>query len=935
MGYRILFGLLAIALTVIAVVTFVNYAGTPTDENLFADVPSRVAFSHSSPGLAGNWFSIDEKAPVKTIVLQDSIRPGDLLVLLGSRGITSTVQLRQRLESLPDSLARIYVLRPSERLGMFLSVPPQILPDTLFAEIGHAVWVIAVTSGGASDRAGMKIGDIIVRINGHEFNDSHEADRHLRRAQTGRAITYDVLRSLAPLTLYVTLARFGFSLSLFVFCLSGLFFLGVGSFIVLRSPHLPAARLLGLSYILIGYAITVVGTRREPDVDLFVALRWILLVCSILFGIALSWHASLLFPSEHRAILARRWLVRGEYILAGVLLVFFVILAISGHLTAVSEIFTVVPALLFLLMYGGIVKLVYHSTLDKEARAQCRVMRYTGISVGVTTIALILVLIVVGPSNQWGFVGFFILFVPLATLYTIGRDRLLEMDLRIRRTIQYSLTSVGWTVLISSIILTGFGYLLSLHVHVPTVLVHGTSIEVSDLPVVAGAPNSMERIVFVGLGLLAWIALAKTRRGGQRLIDRFFDRTEYDYRRALAEVSSVLSTNLSMTTLAKGIVETLVRLMKLRRAGVFFYKEGGVCSCREASGIPADQWVKFCCDKEQALASALDFPTQNVGFENLPLAIQHELRKADFRVAIPIRSKERLIAVLVLGEKLSEAPFSGEDLDFLEAVAKQASVSIENAFLYEELAEQERLKHELQIARRIQLASLPQKTPSVQGLDVSAISVPALEVGGDFFDYLSDSRSNLTVIVGDVSGKGTSAAIYMAKVQGIFRSLHSFSTSLIELFQRANSLICGDLERRSFVTALAAKFDPANSTACLLRAGHLPVYLYRTATKTVERITPRGMGLGLRDAEPFFSEIEERVVSYGPGDIFLLASDGITEAKNLAKEEFGEDRLVGVMEASAGSRAVDIRDRILAEVKKFAGDAMQHDDQTVVIVRAT
>jgi serine phosphatase RsbU (regulator of sigma subunit) len=99
-------------------------------------------------------------------------------------------------------------------------------------------------------------------------------------------------------------------------------------------------------------------------------------------------------------------------------------------------------------------------------------------------------------------------------------------------------------------------------------------------------------------------------------------------------------------------------------------------------------------------------------------------------------------------------------------------MAMENAFLYEELAEKERMKHELAIARRIQLASLPQKTPVVKGLEIAGSSLPALEVGGDFFDYLNGSTDHLTVVVGDVSGKGTSAALYMSKVQGILRSLH-------------------------------------------------------------------------------------------------------------------------------------------------------------------
>ena len=145
-----------------------------------------------------------------------------------------------------------------------------------------------------------------------------------------------------------------------------------------------------------------------------------------------------------------------------------------------------------------------------------------------------------------------------------------------------------------------------------------------------------------------------------------------------------------------------------------------------------------------------------------------------FRCVVPIRSHDRLVGALLVGEKLAETSLNEEDLSFLSGVAKQSAVSIDNAFLYEEHAEKERMRHELNIARRIQLGSLPSVTPDVPGLDIAGLSVPALEVGGDFYDYLGWNGKEVMVVVGDVSGKGTSAALYMSKVQGILRSLYGF-----------------------------------------------------------------------------------------------------------------------------------------------------------------
>ena len=317
----------------------------------------------------------------------------------------------------------------------------------------------------------------------------------------------------------------------------------------------------------------------------------------------------------------------------------------------------------------------------------------------------------------------------------------------------------------------------------------------------------------------------------------------------------------------------------------------------------------------------------------LPEPLKSDFRELDFRYIVPIRSKEHLIGAIVLGEKLSEATFSQEDLEFLSAAARQASVSIENAFLYEELAEQERMKHELEIARRIQLASLPQRTPVVEGLEVAGQSRPAMEVGGDFFDYLNGSGEGVTVIVGDVSGKGTSAALYMSKVQGILRSLHDYTRSPAELFIRANRLLIADLERSSFITALGAAFDARTRNAVVARAGHLPLYRYRPKDGTAEKITTKGLGLGLDNGSIFAAELEERIVPYDPGDVMAFVTDGIIEARNEKGDEFGEERLLEEMKCHAALAADEIRSRILERVSAFAGLVPQHDDQTLVVVK--
>jgi serine phosphatase RsbU (regulator of sigma subunit) len=380
------------------------------------------------------------------------------------------------------------------------------------------------------------------------------------------------------------------------------------------------------------------------------------------------------------------------------------------------------------------------------------------------------------------------------------------------------------------------------------------------------------------------------------------------------------------------LVQKLSELMKLKRVGVLFFRDEASCSCLSAHGFDGNSWQRFCVMHEKELISSIRQFNNEFRVDYLPAVLKDEFHREGFHYGIPIRSKDRLIGVLLVGEKQSETTFQQEDLAFLATTAKQASVAIENAFLYEELAEKERMKHELQIARRIQLDSLPQSTPTVKGLEISGTSIPAMEVGGDFFDYLSNGNGKFTVVIGDVSGKGTSAALYMSKVQGILRSLHGFDLSPKDLFNRANKLLCQDLEKRSFVTVLGAEFDLEKRTIIVSRAGHLPLWHVDAVSRTVKKILPRGLGLGLNDASIFANEMEEKKVPYHSGDIFVFATDGVTEAHN-EQGDFGEERIHEIVLNHVESSANTIQSALLESLSLFTGERVQHDDQTVVIVK--
>jgi phosphoserine phosphatase RsbU/P len=188
--------------------------------------------------------------------------------------------------------------------------------------------------------------------------------------------------------------------------------------------------------------------------------------------------------------------------------------------------------------------------------------------------------------------------------------------------------------------------------------------------------------------------------------------------------------------------------------------------------------------------------------------------------------------------------------------------------------------------------------------------------------------------MGDVSGKGTSAALYMSKVQGIFQTLHEFDLSPIKLLTRANHLLYKHIDSKSYITAVGANFDTINKTLSFARAGHLPLYYYNHNLKEIRKIQPCGMGLGLSERNIFDYSIEEIKIDYSEGDIFMFVSDGVIEALNRTGEQFGEIKLLELVKKNAEFGAKQMVEDILDSVKTFSSDMGQFDDITVVVVKS-
>ncbi|MCL6565655.1 MAG: SpoIIE family protein phosphatase [Acidobacteriia bacterium] len=296
-------------------------------------------------------------------------------------------------------------------------------------------------------------------------------------------------------------------------------------------------------------------------------------------------------------------------------------------------------------------------------------------------------------------------------------------------------------------------------------------------------------------------------------------------------------------------------------------------------------------------------------------------------LAVPMIFQDRVIGVLDL-----ESPefnyFTEEHEQALSILAAQLAVSIENARLYEKLAREEaRMERELQAARRIQGALLPAVPAEDFGVELAARYLSAREVGGDLYDFIRYTPQQLAVMLGDVSGKGTAAALYGAVAIGILRSAAQQKLPPAELLQRLNDLICERRVDGRFMTLTYATWNRAKHKLRIANAGQAQPMLLHGGR--CEKIPLTGLPVGIEPGVAY----DELAFVLDPGDVLLFYSDGITEATSESGEQFGTERLRDLLLAHAAASAAEIADRIMDAVEDFAGSAALADDRTLVVLK--
>lgn len=301
-------------------------------------------------------------------------------------------------------------------------------------------------------------------------------------------------------------------------------------------------------------------------------------------------------------------------------------------------------------------------------------------------------------------------------------------------------------------------------------------------------------------------------------------------------------------------------------------------------------------------------------------------------IAVPIMVKNEQIAVLVLLQEVTDA-FTREMAEIITTFVSQAGISIENFRLMSEALSHERYMEQMKIANSVQKRLLPDDLDHNERFDITAYSMAADEVGGDYYDILEPQPGIFNLIIGDVSGKGTSAAFNMAQMKGVFHGLAQRLDTPAQFVRNANLALGRCLERSSFITAMYFQIDTLQSKFSYSRAGHCPALFYHSGSQEVELLQHPGLGLGIIRNSDYEQYVKECTLNYQSGDLLLLYTDGITEAKNAEGGQYGTEKLKTSLLKHIEKPLEDIKTGLIHDLELFLQDYKLDDDYTLTIVR--
>ncbi|MCZ7557798.1 MAG: SpoIIE family protein phosphatase [Bacteroidia bacterium] len=800
--------------------------------------------------------------------------------------------------------------------------------ENLYDDINGRVTIISITPDGASDRAGLMVGDSIIAINGNPVGNKFEANRYLIEGSGGNVLRYTIVREGETRELPVVVAEFGLPLQYLAAILTALFLLALAAFVFVRRTSHRVARLFGWANLVFGFALLVhrsISVYHYPDALTAVAMYMHPLLWPT--AVALYLHLLLDFPVARYVRPVPLQLMTALYVIPYtvfiVLLLLPAMLGIKGMYSILLPVFGLIASV-FVLQYLFRRRMKNLEATDYRTRS-----RPVHILLIVTMLFIVLLLLV-PLTSYWQFVSMIGVLIPAGLFLVIARQRLFDLYIVLRRRSLYSVLHVALSAVTAFLLAASLVLVPRQQLDLPVLNVTGGQVEVLRLSSLSQDRRAVfeRRLTFVA-GALLLAVLYWLYRSGRKVLDQRFYRGSLDYKHALTTFSNLSHSHMDTLALGREAVSGVVKLLHVRGAAFALRSSAGFVAHVAHHLRLKDDALDFDDATMEILKTAFE-KSPVVATDNLSIRERFDELGVEFLVGVQI--EQHLEILLLLSEKESDTNYSREDVELLENLAINLADALLTMRFYDSAREKERLRKELEIARHIQMQSLPTVLPEFPGIDVAAESIPAYEVGGDFYDVLPRHDSAMFV-VGDVSGKGTSAAMYLARLQGILKTIESFQPTPWELFTRLNTLIFDHIERKSFVTLAALKIDFLSSDVRFLRAGHLPLVHYNALAREASLYQPAGMAIGL-DPHGFPEILAEEVIFSRAGDVFVLVSDGVTEAANAEGTHFGIEGVMDCVVANATGSAEEIQCAIISAVSRYC-TTEQEDDMTVLVVKCS
>jgi phosphoserine phosphatase RsbU/P len=791
-----------------------------------------------------------------------------------------------------------------------------------------------VYPGGPAERAGLRVGDRILAVNGIPTAGATDMPAMLRRGGPDRSIFLSMEREGRP---------FGVELLpeplppreilwLVAHAIAAMATLFIGSAVYLRK----SGRLTGAFYALCLVLAMLLFRPWVPPGELGercdITVRE--LVSAFFPGVLV--HFFLLFPWERAPLRKRPALqifpyVPGVLILAAPLL----IPRIVGHALAdpqtIELAVSAVASLSVIAALAISMGLFWNAYLRSPLPTVRRKLKVTlgGTILGILPIMLVVALRIVRPAADLPAVGgatLALFLLPASFGYAIVRHGVFDFEFLIKR-------SLAWSAVTAAAVLLYLVCFLSLQA-----MLRGTAATEERV----GGMLAVSLVIFL---------MSPLRARLQQRIDRWIDPDRSDPSRAagfvLLSVSGLDETESSILNAAHGLLGTT-------RAG-FFRPEAGSETFRLTQTLaPKRETESEANDPAPELPDPLATPAGDrlslgrlaadtlcllgrpvsrgdfeaeLPYGYLPRGDLETLAAFEASVLMPLTAGARRLGLLVLGPRGFGAPYADSDLSLLAQLQGQAALALESAHYHLETADSDGLRRELALAGSIQQKLLPRYLPELTGFDLAASTVPCREIGGDFYDCVMAGPDNLGIAIGDVTGKGVPAALVMASLQATFRAELAAGHPPGELTARVNRSLCGLDSPQRFVSFFCGRIDLDRSVLAYTNAGHLHPMLIR-ANGGVERLDRGGLLLGVM-AESLY---EDQVVPLRPGDLLVLFTDGVIE-RGGAETHFEEPELLRVASAHRHLSAADLLGRITEELEREAGTAVD-DDTTLFILKS-